>query len=147
MATRVWVAAAAAIVLCPRPSSACSFSVGQLDFGTYDVFSAAPNDSTATITYKQCLGSAVIQITVSRGTSATFSPRILTSATETLQYNVYMDAARTTIWGDGSGGTSFYTKLTPGNGSVNVTAFGRITAGQDVGAGRFTDTLTVVMNF
>jgi spore coat protein U-like protein len=35
----------------------------------------------------------------------------------------------------------------PNNTNVNLTVYGRVTAGQDVSAGSFSDTVTAVINF
>jgi spore coat protein U-like protein len=64
-----------------------------------------------------------------------------------LQYNLYLDAARTAIWGDGTGGTQSYTTASPPSGTQVVTIYGRIVAGQDVAAGGFADTVTAIVNF
>ncbi len=65
-----------------------------------------------------------------------------------LTYNLYRNAGRTNIWGDGTGGTSVYTRANPPNDSnVNLTIYGRIPAQQDVSAGNYSDTVSAVINF
>ena len=100
------------------------------------------------MTYR-CTGNAgAISITLSRGASTTFSPRTLISGGNTLTYNLFTDAARITIWGDGTGGTQTYSTSNPPNGqNIVVTIFGSITAGQDVPAGSYADTVTAIINF
>jgi spore coat protein U-like protein len=89
-----------------------------------------------------------ISISLSDGSSTTFSPRTMTKGSEVLNYNLYTNAARTTIWGNGTGGTSVYTRRNPPNNSnVNVTIYGRIPAQQDVSAGNYSDTVSAVINF
>ncbi len=67
---------------------------------------------------------------------------------EGLNYNLYLDAARTTIWGDGTGGTQVYSNANPPNNTnVTVTIYGRIPASQDVSAGSYTNTVTATINF
>ena len=140
----------ASLALAARASAApnCTISTTSASFGPYDVFSGTATDTTGSVTY-QCTGSAIlIAITLSKGSSTTFSPRTLTSGSDTLNYNLYRDAARTTIWGDGTGGTQVYFNLFPPNGqNIVVTVFGRITAGQDVPAGSYADTVTAIINF
>jgi spore coat protein U domain-containing protein, fimbrial subunit CupE1/2/3/6 len=123
----------------------CTISATPVAFGSYDVLSASPVDSTGTITYECVIGFPII-ITLSRGSSSSFTPRTMTSGAETLAYNVYLDAARTTIWGDGTGGTSSYsanTILLP----VTVTVYGRVPASQNVAAGSYGDTLVATIIF
>jgi outer membrane usher protein FimD/PapC len=63
-------------------------------------------------------------------------------------YDLYRDAARTTIWGDGTGSTATYTQLSvPNNTAQNLTIYGRISAAQDVRAGTYTDSVTVTIDF
>ena len=117
-------------------------------FGTYNVFTTTADDSTGTITYRCNSTAANISIALSDGSSSTFSPRTLRKGSEVLQYNLYRNAARTTIWGDGTGGTSVYSLANPPNNSnVNLTIYGRIPAQQDVSAGNYSDTVSAVINF
>jgi spore coat protein U-like protein len=126
----------------------CTISVTAVAFGNYNVFTTTADDSTGTITYRCNATAFNISITLSDGSSSTFSPRTLRKGSETLNYNLYTNAARTTIWGDGTGGTSFYTRANPPNNSnVNVQVYGRIPALQDVSAGNYTDTVLAVINF
>ncbi len=66
---------------------------------------------------------------------------------DALNYNLYLDAARTSIWGDGTGGTALFTVAIPSGKAVNVTIFGRIPAGQDVAAGSYSDSIVVTIQF
>ena len=69
-------------------------------------------------------------------------------SSEALTYNLYLDASRTTIWGDGTGGTQAYSDPSAKkNQSVTVTIYGRIPAGQDVSAVSYSNTITATINF
>jgi spore coat protein U-like protein len=129
-------------------SPSCTISTTSVAFGNYNVFTATPDDSTGTITYR-CNSTAMnISIALSDGSSTTFSPRTLRKGGEVLSYNLYRNAARTQIWGNGTGGTSVYTQSNPPNNqNVNVTVYGRIPALQDVSAGNYSDTVSAVINF
>jgi spore coat protein U-like protein len=69
---------------------------------------------------------------------------------DTLNYNLYRDALRQSVWGETSGvdtmtiGTSI-----PNNASrtVTFTIYGRINGAQDVHAGLYSDTVTVTIAF
>ncbi len=129
-------------------AASCTISVSSIAFGNYNVFTATDDDSTGTITYRCNATAFNISISLSDGSSSTFSPRTLRNGTEVLQYNLYRNAARTTIWGDGTGGTSVYTSANPANNTnINVTIYARIPAQQDVSAGSYTDTVSAVINF
>ena len=70
------------------------------------------------------------------------------SGGNSLSYNLYLNAARTTIWGDGSGGTSVHGPVAaPLLGSVTVNVFGRITARQNVGVGAYSDVIVATINY
>ena len=149
---RLLLASIAAIcVLSASSASAapsCTISTTSVNFGNYNVFGGAPTDSTGTITFN-CKGNANnIVITLSKGGSATYNPRTMLKSGEALNYNLFQDAARTSIWGDGSGGTSTYTNANPANNTdINVTVYGRVPIGQDVSAGAYSDTVSAVINF
>jgi spore coat protein U-like protein len=119
-------------------------------FGAYDVFSAAQDDAVGSLTYR-CNGRSASPITIdlSTGGSGTYAPRRMTRAgVETLDYNLYLDATRTQIWGNATGGTLRYGPLDPpDNTNVLVNIYGRIPAGQDKSAGNYTDTIVATINF
>ena len=129
-------------------AQACTISATSVNFGSYNVFNASDTDSTGTVTYR-CNGSAHnITIGLTQGASASFNQRQMQKGSESLTYNLFVDASRTNIWGDGTSGTSVYSiGNPPNNTNVNLTVYGRVTAGQDVSAGTFSDTVTAVINF
>lgn len=54
------------------------------------------------------------------------------------------------VWGDGSGTTTLVNDqrtLIVGSNISNYTVYGRITAGQDMAAGTYTDTIVVTVNY
>lgn len=145
----VSAAALAAGLLAADPAAAaCTVSATPVAFGTYDVFAATPLDSTGSVTYRCEPRDRNITITLDAGGGGSFSARRMSGAGDTLRYNLYLDAARTTVFGDGTGGTALYSdRNPPGNRDVTVTVYGRIPAGQDVSAGIYTDVVTVTINF
>src|SRR3954471_23318229 len=74
-------------------------SVTSLAFGNYDVYASTPLDSAGTISYS-CPPPALPSVDISAGTAGSFSPRRMkpSTGTDTLAYNVYVDAARTSVW-------------------------------------------------
>jgi len=132
----------------PRTAmAACTISATPVSFGTYNVFSSTPLDSTGSVIFN-CDNRANITITLNNGGATTFNPRRMLNGSEPLNYNLYRDAARTAIWGDGTGGTQVYSDpRTPRNQNVTLTVYGRIPAGQDVSVGTYTNTVTATINF
>jgi spore coat protein U-like protein len=131
-----------------RADAACTVSTTGVSFGTYDVFSTTAVTSTGSVIYRCAASDHDVQITISQGTSGTFSARTLIKGTESLSYNLFLDAAMTSVWGDGSGSTGAYTRHNPQNDrDVTVTVYGRISAQQDVSVGSYADTVVVTINF
>lgn len=125
--------------------AACTISATPLSFGNYNVFNAAPLDSTGTITIR-CQPTANVRVTLSRGGSLTYLPRQLTGPGGTLNYNIFTTAARTTIWGDETEGTAaYYGRQNPG--LTPLTCYGRVPALQDAAAGNYSDTIVATINF
>jgi spore coat protein U-like protein len=108
----------------------CSVSVTPVAFGTYDGLKPSDVRTTGTLTYN-CSLSEPITITLNRGGGPLFDPRSMKQGPSELDYNLYLDAAATTIWGDGTGGSQVYRDLAPPpDTNVSVPIYGRIPAGQ-----------------
>jgi spore coat protein U-like protein len=151
---------AAALPLGSAPALAeavCSFNAVGVNFGVYDPLLATPSDSVGTVTVS-CTnspppGSVTINyaVTLSSGTSGSFVSRRMTSGSSALGYNLYSDAGRALIWGDGGSGTSLV------GGSIKVAGrqtvsqdypvYGRMPAQQDAGPGSYADTIVVTLAF
>jgi spore coat protein U-like protein len=140
-----------AVVAMPsRVQAACTISTTGINFGDYSVFSAVPDDSSGTITFRCGPPDRDIRVTLSAGGSGTLANRQMRPATgsDRLRYNLYSTAARTQIWGDGTGGTTYYYSANPPNNrNVNIAFYGRIPAQQDVAVGVYTDTIIATINF
>ena len=138
----------AALVIGGRLASAqtCTITTTPVSFGIYDVFSAAPLASTGSVNY-QCMW-LVHQRTVylSKGSAPSNNPRQMISGANRLNYNLYLDAGHTQIWGDpnpysfADTGWDFFPNVT-------LTIYGLIPAGQDVPTGSYTDAIIATVNF
>jgi spore coat protein U-like protein len=81
----------------------------------------------------------------------------MTSGASRLNYNLYTTAARTVVWGDGSGSTATvpaYLAAFALNGNQtlafnnpNLTIYGRIPPNQTAATGLYADTITVTLTF
>jgi spore coat protein U-like protein len=149
LALKLVLAVAGAICAADSARGAsCTLSAVGVSFGTYNVFSASPLDSTGSVTYT-CTGikpSDRITINLSRGGAPTFNPRQMKKSAETLNYNLYLDGAYATIWGDTTSGTSRYGPIKP-IASDTITIYGRIPISQDHTAGSYTDTVIATINY
>lgn len=128
----------------------CNVTVTPLDFGVYDPGAAAPLDVTGSLDVR-CNGNAgSFILTLSQGTGGSFFPRQLTSGTSIMQYNLYIDAARALVWGDGIGGTDVNSGSKPSAGppvTFSFPIYGRIFPFQSVASGLYTDSLLVTAVF
>lgn len=123
----------------------CTISLGSLAFGGYDVFTTLANDSLAQVSYSCSAPAVSPTISISKGNAPTFSPRRLTNGIDALSYNLFLDAARTIVWGDGTGGTSTFAASMGTNLVANI--HGRIFARQNLPVGQYTDSLVVTIIF
>lgn len=139
----------------PSFAQTCSItSVGTLNFGSYDVFSTTALVTTAALQVKCTPANLVNQLntttttSLGKGNSTTFSTRQMQNTTNSsikLNYNIYTTAGGTTIWGDGTTGTSQVSKtIAP---TLNFTIEGIIPAGQNVSVGTYTDSVTITVNY
>lgn len=123
-------------------AATCSLSVQGVSFGSYDTFSNAALDSTGDIGVS-CDVSTPYTIALSPG-GGSYALRVMSSGAHTLNYNLYTDATRTTVWGDGTGGTA---TVGGSAASANYTVYGRISASQNAYVGSYSDIITVTLNF
>jgi spore coat protein U-like protein len=132
--------------------AACSVSASGVAFGIYDATSASPDDATGTVTVNCTIisGPAGYTIGLSTGGSGSYAARTLTSGGSTLSYQLYANASRTQIWGNGSGGSttvasSFFAALFGGVATHQI--YGRIPAGLVVSPGSYGDTIIVTVTY
>jgi spore coat protein U-like protein len=138
----------------------CSVSVPTpVAFGQYDVYGPTSVDATgvAQVTCTRLSPpnqSVSYSLALSRGLSATYLPsRQMASGANRISYNLNIDAARLQIWGDGTGGSNIVTGATARltrrvpSDSVAHNIYGRIPAGQDVGVGAYSDTITLTVTY
>ncbi len=140
-----------------RADFTCFAFAGGVSFGAYDPTAGVATTGAGTITVLCFLLSApgvTVNYTVdlSSGLSGTYTSRTMQTGPQNLNYNLYTDAARTMIWGDGTGGTSRGTgqiALSGGTpfGSNPHTVYGTIPALQNVGVGTYNDSIVVTVTF
>ena len=131
-----------------RVTAKCTVAANPVAFGDIDTLDATP-----------VLGAGSVDVTCTNGTGwtatadvgggagATFAARRMTSASNTLTYTLYRDAARTQIWGDGTNST--FTVTGSGSGALqNFSVYGRMPGGQSSApAGLYTDVVNVTITY
>lgn len=135
-------ALAAAVFLAPSPAAGqtCWLTTGPtaVAFGVYNPGLGTPTDSTGSFLF-DCDKNVRATVTLSAG-AGTYATRQMSFGADRLNYNLYRDAARTQIWGDG---TAPSTVLTNARRRTTYTIYGRIPVAQYPRAGGYSDTITL----
>jgi len=123
----------------------CSVSTSGVDFGIYQVFDNTALHTSGTLTV-DCNQAYEIRLDAG-STSTTFLPRQMANFEDArLDYNLFINASHTTIWGDGANATT--TVSSEGSGiPEHHTVYGRIPAGQNVRGGSYGDTIVVTVEY
>jgi spore coat protein U-like protein len=120
-------------------------SATTLNFGTQGVLSTNV-DQTSTIQVT-CTNTTPynIGLDAGAGTGATVATRKMTSGANTVNYTLYSNSTRTTVWGN-TVGTD--TAAATGNGSAqSYTVYGRVPPQAAPAPGTYTDTITVTVTY
>jgi len=129
----------------------CLVTATPMSFPSYTA-GAGPVYATTTLRVR-CTNGAQFAVGLSAGSTAgaSFAQRLLADGTATLQYNLYTQSNHTSIWGDGSTGTSIIVGNSTGFGApVPLTVYGELpdtAANQAAGPGVYTDTILVVLTY
>jgi spore coat protein U-like protein len=104
------------------------------------------NNDASTPIHIQCTNTTPYTIGLDPGTTsgATVSQRLLANGAATVNYNLYSDSGRTTIWGNSGGALVNST----GNGADQTfTVYGRVPAQTTPAPGTYTDLVTVTVTY
>ncbi|MDE2465160.1 MAG: spore coat protein U domain-containing protein [Alphaproteobacteria bacterium] len=135
-------------------SCTCSVSATGLRFGHFDPVSPTPTSSTSQLRLS-CWTTrspelVTYEVALSHGLSGSFATRLMLGAGDQLAYNLYTDSAHTTIWGDGTGGSTTLSgsmTATRRRQRTDLTVYGQIPPQQIVRAGNYADTIVVTINY
>ncbi len=144
-----------AMLLCGRAHalvSSCTVSASGVAFGIYDPTLATATLSSGTVSVSCVVSGATghnpVTIAFDAGSSGSFLSRTMLNGADSLNYNLYLDAAYTQVWGDGSSVSVTSTQyVSPGKPSFSATVYGMIPALQTPGSGTFIDTITMTVSF
>jgi spore coat protein U-like protein len=133
----------------------CSVTVTALSFGIYDTLNVLDGVTTINVSCTRSGTTAEtvnFRIDLSGGPGGYAARRMNGSAGGVLLYNLYTDAPRTTVWGNGTAGTSsvfgsLVTQAPPGNAPVvsAKTVYGRIAGSQHVAPGNYATTFPITI--
>jgi spore coat protein U-like protein len=143
-----WIVSVPALAL-----PVCEVSGSGVAFGNYDAISDQHVDILGTITVT-CTGTAGDSVSLDLALSAgngTYSNRQMTDGTHNMLYNLYKDASRSQVWGDGTGGTGTVTDSFTMASTVevkNYTVYGRIFGSQNqLVVQSYSDSVVVTLNY
>ena len=144
-----WIALQGMLLVPNWAQAACGLSGVAIAFGTYDPTIATPLDTAGSVVYRCSQRDHNVMITLNKGGGTSFAGRRMVNGADQLFYNLYLDAARTIVWGDGTIGSQAYVIGNPQGNNVDLTIpmYGRIPASQNVKVGAYTDTIIVTVSF
>jgi spore coat protein U-like protein len=128
----------------------CTVSTDTLSFGSITPL-AGQVDAVGEIDVS-CFGLTTgldsMTISLSTGGSGTYASRRMINGANTLAYNLYSDAGRTVIWGNGTGGSSslvVQNQLSLLSWSTSTPVYARIPSAPSTRPGTYTDTIVVTV--
>jgi spore coat protein U-like protein len=159
--------AIAACCVVPRAWAAasgdnCTVTVTGVNFGAYDPTSGVATTGQGQFQIDCNKNDTEVLISLGTGGSGSYASRRMTTGSDLLNYNLYLEPSHATIFGDGSGGSSTVMCMTgAGNNQNGCTGsnpsgsgrrtvrpfFGLMPASQNVGPGLYTDTVTYTITF
>lgn len=124
--------------------NSCSVGGTTIDFGTYSSGQQAALDAQGDISFDGC-PEGTLTISLDGGGSGDVAGRSMSGGSgDSLSYQLYRDSARNQSWGT-NGDALQQVLLVPGSGTIPV--YGRISGGQEVAAGGYTDVVNLTMEF
>jgi spore coat protein U-like protein len=134
-------------------NSTCQTSTTTVAFGVYNPASGSASDSTGAVKVQCTVGTTYTIALDAGGNPGTpgdvTTRRMAANVSDRLPYQLFLDSARTTVWGDGGSGS-----LNPVSGShsgdgseQSYTVYGRIAAGQFVAPGSYIDTVVATVSY
>lgn len=130
--------------------ASCVVGASTLAFpsATSAAISAANVDAVGNVTVNCTKGSDYnVSLDVGSGTSATLAKRRMGAGNnQWLAYSIYTAANRTSVWGDGSAGTSVVSGTGTGR-RQSIYAYGRIFGGQIATAANYADIVNVTIQY
>ena len=151
----LWLHLPAAQALCIGPLCSCTFSTGNVVFGSVNPIAIGSTDSTGSVrvTCGGVVGLLIpYQIELSARGSGNVASRRMSSGANNLGYGLYSDSSRLSPWGDIARGTavsgSIQLSVLGSAAPVNHTVYGRIPSGQSTAVpGAYADTITVTVTY
>lgn len=138
-------------------AATCDISTTAVAFGNYDPTAATASNSNGTVTLT-CVKGSLPVVSLDLGSNPVGAVRHMKGAgTDVLSYELYQPAnnavgtscagTETVVWGDGTNGNQFNATAAADTLGRSYNICGRISAGQNVGADSYSDTVTAKVDF
>lgn len=134
-------------------AASCTVSATTLDFGTNTLIDIGANiDATSTLTVT-CTNATPYNVALNAGLNdgaggITARKLKIGASSDTVNYQIYRDAARTLVWGVTTSGTPDVVSGTGTGDGQAVTVYGRVPSVQNnPKIGTYNDTITVTVNY
>jgi spore coat protein U-like protein len=130
-------------------ASNCLVTAAPLAFADYDASGTVDGSANLSV---RCSTGTPYTVKLGAGLNGTIAQRLLSDGTNSLEYNLFTSAARTTVWGE-TVGTNTVADTGRGMSSTKAnthTVYGTIAnsaANQDVPTGLYTDTVAVTVEY
>jgi spore coat protein U-like protein len=124
-------------------AAVCTVNTVPVNFGTYDVYSNADTLTIGQVGVNCNPAGTSFIVALNGGIFGTITQRKQGSGANRLLYNLYTNASRSILWGDGS--TNGVTVSSSGLVPLNI--YGSIPARQDVSVGNYSDSVSVTVTF
>jgi len=140
--------ASANVAVSASVAANCQVVAGTLSFGAYDPLvtnDTADLDATGTFDVR-CTKGVTANVGLGNGANHDGSTRRMRIAATAnyLNYSLYSNAGRTTVWDNGSNRVSY---TATSKAATTLTIYGRVPGAQDAAVGSFVDTVAAVAEF
>jgi spore coat protein U domain-containing protein, fimbrial subunit CupE1/2/3/6 len=127
----------------------CTVSTVPVQFGQYDFLHGSPVDAIGSFIVNCSTGTPfTVKLGTGNNASTGFHPRRMRSAMggNPLNYNLFRDSTRTSVWGDSTDNTFVQTGV--GNDrDVILPVYGQLPGGQNVAPGLYRDSVSVTIEW
>ena len=131
----------------PALAAGCSIATSGVAFGSYDTLQAMASDSAGDLTVS-CSVPTAYSVALGTGAGDYGGRRLTGGRGGGLVYNLFTDASRSTVWGDGSAASVVVSGVAPAGGvAARHTVHGRIPARQNVFVGPYSDSVGILVSY
>jgi spore coat protein U-like protein len=129
--------------------AACTLSASGVNFGVYNPAASSATYADGLVTLQCSANEAGKPFTIAlTAGGGSYSNRSMASGGLSLAYQLYLDAAHSQIWGDGSGGSGLIQGTIPRQPrQTNYPVYGRIAPGLTAAPGVYTDLIVVTLSY